>query len=260
MDQGIFAQRLRNHRNKLFAIEGKAVGYLNPEPLWTALAVFAWSRYNKSNPKNGVMSLKIRQAKLASSAVNKGQYPPEELKQIALVGRSNAGKSTLINTLINRKSLARTSSAPGKTRLLNFYEIQGLTDNEIPLTWHFVDLPGYGYAKVSKTERAKWLEIIETFLAHRPQDTFCWQLVDIRHTPSKEDLAMFDILRREGFPLQVIAAKADKISNNVKNKQLQMLGRELGLDWRQIAPFSAITKEGRQTLLEQVENFCLSQE
>ncbi len=199
--------------------------------------------------------MKIINASLAASAVNKSQYPPELLKQIALFGRSNAGKSSFINTLINRKALARTSSAPGKTRLLNFYLVEAKTKDELGLSWHMVDLPGYGYAKVSKKERAAWLEIIEVFLAERPEDKFCFQLMDIRHAPSKEDFAMFDILRGEGYPLKVIAAKADKISRGARAKHLQTLGEELGISRDEIIPFSAVTREGREEALALIKDF-----
>lgn len=201
--------------------------------------------------------MKILHARLETSAVQKSQFPESDLKQITLLGRSNAGKSSFINTLINRRGLARTSSTPGKTRLVNFYRVDAKTQDETPLSWHMVDLPGYGYAKVSKTERAALLVMIETFLADRPEDKLCFQLLDIRHAPSQEDFAIFDIMRRAGYPLHIIAAKADKISRGKRPQHLQMLGRELGIDWRQILPFSAITREGREQVLGMIEAFCL---
>ena len=197
--------------------------------------------------------IKIRNSQLAASAVKKEQYP-EPLPQIALFGRSNAGKSSLINTLINRKNLARTSSAPGKTRLLNFYQVEGLAENGAALNWHFVDLPGYGYAKVSKSERDQWLRIIEQLLA-TAAPRFCWQLVDIRHEPSALDVTMYQILRKAGFPVLVIANKSDKVGNNQKAQSLRQISAALGVPRQEIVVFSAVSREGRETLLQKAEEF-----
>lgn len=199
--------------------------------------------------------IKIKYAELAKSAVQKSQYPSEPLLQIVLVGRSNVGKSSLINCLINRKRLARTSSAPGKTRLLNFYRVEGVAGENTPVAWFFVDLPGYGYAKVSKTEREQFLQMIDRFLQEDMERKYCWQLVDIRHAPSKEDVAMCDILLRAGYRLQIVATKADKISRGAREKQLTMIARELGVPRERLLPFSAETRDGRETLLELAEAF-----
>jgi len=203
--------------------------------------------------------LKVKNSALATSAVKKSQYPEEKLPQIVLVGRSNVGKSSLINCLINRKNLARTSSAPGKTRLLNFYRIEGTDSNDIPRAWYFVDLPGYGYAKVAKTERANFLSIIENFLSEDQDEKYCWQLVDIRHAPSKEDIAMCDILIRAGYRLQIIVTKADKISRGARDKQITLIARELGVKREKIIPFSAETRDGKEQLLSLVEAFLAEQ-
>lgn len=200
--------------------------------------------------------LKIKQAELAASAVKPEQYPTEMLPEIALLGRSNAGKSTLINVLINRKNLARTSGAPGKTRLLNFYRIRAEDESGRELPFFFVDLPGYGYAKVAKTERGEWLTRIERFLTAHQQRLLCWQLVDIRHTPSAEDIAIHLALTEAGYNLRVIANKADKISKNARAKQVKTIARALGLPPAEITVFSSISREGREALLQEAEKHC----
>ena len=193
--------------------------------------------------------LKIKQASLATSAVKPEQYPEEVLPEIVLLGRSNAGKSSLINTLINRKNLARTSSAPGKTRLLNFYRIEASSPKGEAWPFFFVDLPGYGYAKVAKTERAEWLSRIERFLLEHQDRLLCWQLVDIRHKPSVEDQAMHQALSAAGFRLHIVANKADKISKNARAKQLKLIAETLQVPVAEITVFSAISREGRDELL-----------
>lgn len=198
--------------------------------------------------------LKIKNAALAASAVKPEQYPEEVLPEVALLGRSNAGKSSLINTLINRKNLARTSSAPGKTRLLNFYRITAEdSESSRALPFYFVDLPGYGYAKVAKTEREQWLDRIERFLSDHQQRLLCWQLVDIRHAPSNEDQAMHQVLSEAGFEIRVVANKADKISKNARAKQLRLISQALQVPLNELTVFSAISREGRECLLEQAE-------
>lgn len=203
--------------------------------------------------------LKIKQAELAASAVKPAQYPPEQLPEIALLGRSNAGKSSLINTLINRKNLARTSGAPGKTRLLNFYHVDAADEEGRELPFFFVDLPGYGYAKVAKTEREQWLERIEGLLTAHQQRLLCWQLVDIRHKPSVEDIAMHMALSDAGFSLRVIANKVDKISKNARAGQLKIIAQALEVPVTEITVFSAVSREGRETLLAAIEEHLKAQ-
>jgi len=205
--------------------------------------------------------LKIKNAVLATSAVKPDQYPTDELPQIVFLGRSNAGKSSLINTLINRKSLARTSSAPGKTRLLNFYGIDAAIVGEdalsttVEVPFYFVDLPGYGYAKVSKADRASWLNMIDRFLTTAKERKLLYQLVDIRHAPSAEDKEMSAILHDAGYNIRTIAAKADKISKSQKDKSLSVLSKDLFLPKDNFVVFSAITREGKEQVLSQVEDF-----
>ena len=199
--------------------------------------------------------LKIKNAALAASAVKKAQYPEEKLAEIVFLGRSNVGKSSLINTLLNRKNLARISGAPGKTRLLNFYRFTFTCDDGAEQAMYFVDLPGYGYAKVSRTERDKWLDMISEFLEERQGAKFCWQLVDIRHEPSIQDIEMHNILRNAGYRLMVVATKADKISRGQRAKHLAIIAKALGVHSGDIEVFSAVTREGKEQLLDVVEGF-----
>ena len=153
------------------------------------------------------------------SAVRENQYPKNGLPEIVLVGKSNVGKSSFINTMINRKKLARTSSEPGKTRQLNFYNIDNL--------FYFVDLPGYGYSKMSKQEQIKVGNFIEYYLKNRQEICLIIFLVDIRHDPTSNDFLMYDYVIRSGLPCMILANKADKIAKTkvddyVKNIQKQL--------------------------------------
>lgn len=201
--------------------------------------------------------LKVRKAELAASAVRPAQYPEEALPQIALFGRSNAGKSSLINALIDRKNLARTSSAPGKTRLLNFYRVEGrlcVNDSEQPCAWYFVDLPGYGYAKVSKSERENWLGMMEQYL-NTPAQRQCWQLMDIRHLPSAEDQLMRRALTEAGFAPLLIANKADKLGRSAQATSLRQIAAALGESRSSLVAFSAVTRQGKEELLLEAAAF-----
>ena len=146
----------------------------------------------------------IKNLQFEISAVKKEQYPKNRLPEIVLVGKSNVGKSSFINTMINRKKLARTSSEPGKTRQLNFYNMDNI--------FYFVDLPGYGYSKMSKQEQAKVGEFIEYYLANRKEICLIIFLVDIRHKPTSNDFLMYDYVIRSGLPCIIIANKSDKIA------------------------------------------------
>ncbi|MDR6554013.1 ribosome biogenesis GTP-binding protein YihA/YsxC [Paenibacillus qinlingensis] len=166
--------------------------------------------------------MKVNQAEFIISAVGPSQYPEDALPEIALAGRSNVGKSSLINCLISRKNLARTSSQPGKTQTLNYYKVnQDL---------YFVDLPGYGYAKVSKTKREQWGKFIESYLLNREPLRLVMQLVDLRHPPSKDDQAMYEWLRHMDVPVLVVATKADKIPKSKWPKHLKIVRETLGMD------------------------------
>lgn len=166
--------------------------------------------------------LNTHNASILLSAANKTHYPQDDLPEIALAGRSNVGKSSFINTLLGRKNLARTSSKPGKTQLLNFFNI----DDKI----RFVDVPGYGYAKVSKSERAKWGIMIEEYLTTRENLRAVVSLVDFRHEPSKEDIQMYEFLKYYEIPVIVVATKADKVPRGKWNKHESMVKKKLNFD------------------------------
>lgn len=165
--------------------------------------------------------MKITKAEFVISAVSPKQYPELAQPEIALVGRSNVGKSSLINKFLNRKGLARTSSQPGKTQTLNFYHI-----NE---AWYFVDLPGYGYAKVSKADKSRWAKFIDEYLSKREQLVGIIQLVDLRHPPSADDIAMAEWIRHSGLPQLVVATKADKISKGRWAAHKDVIKKQLAL-------------------------------
>ncbi len=192
--------------------------------------------------------MNVHNAEIVISAVSPKQYPETDLPEIALAGRSNVGKSSFINTLINRKNLARTSSKPGKTQTLNFY----LIENAL----HFVDVPGYGYAKVSKTERAKWGQMIETYITQRPQLKAVISLVDARHEPSKEDVQMYGFLKYYQLPVIVVATKIDKIPRGKWNKQESLIKKKLNFDSSDtFILFSSETKTGKEEAWQAIENY-----
>ncbi|MDQ0090841.1 GTP-binding protein [Paenibacillus anaericanus] len=165
--------------------------------------------------------MKVVNAEFVISAVGPDQYPVDGLPEIALAGRSNVGKSSLINRMINRKNLARTSSTPGKTQHLNYYRI----NDEV----YFVDFPGYGYAKVSKTKRQVWGEMIEKYLLDRETLRLVLLIVDLRHLPSKDDELMYDWLKHYDMPVCVVATKADKIPRSRWPKHLKLIREALAM-------------------------------
>ena len=189
--------------------------------------------------------MRIIRSELEAVAVRPNQYPDASLDEIAFVGRSNVGKSSLLNLLTNRKSLARVSGNPGKTRTINFYLIND--------AFRFVDLPGYGYAKVSKSITADWDRMMDDFFKQRKNLKRVVQLVDIRHEPSKLDVQMYEYLRRYGLDGLVCATKADKISGNQKQKNLSIIRKSLNLGKEdKIVPVSALKKTGHDVLLDYI--------
>jgi len=183
--------------------------------------------------------MKVTSAEIVISAVRPEQYPESDLPEFALAGRSNVGKSSFINKMLNRKSLARTSSKPGKTQTLNFFII-----NEM---MHFVDVPGYGYAKVSKSERAAWGKMIETYLTTREQLKAALLIVDLRHPPTKDDIMMYDFFKHYEIPCIVIATKADKIPRGKWQKHLKVTKETLQLEkGDEIILFSSETGQGKE--------------
>ncbi|NIQ88094.1 MAG: YihA family ribosome biogenesis GTP-binding protein [Deltaproteobacteria bacterium] len=184
----------------------------------------------------------IRSATFVCSAVTPEQYPPDDLPEVAFAGRSNVGKSSLINKILNRKKLVRTSKTPGRTQLLNFFEI-----NEL---WRFVDLPGYGYAKVPKEVQKRWRPMVENYLTTRVNLRGMVWLLDIRREVSKEDLTLWDWLRTKELTVIVVITKADKLSKNKRNKQAASIAKSLGMKARELIQFSAISGEGKDEIWE----------
>lgn len=190
--------------------------------------------------------MKIVKAELERVAVYKNQYPKDNLVEIAFAGRSNVGKSTFINSMVNRKNLARTSGKPGKTRTINFYNI----NDEL----RFVDLPGYGYAQTSKKEREKWGEIIGEYLNTRENLKEVILLVDIRHEPTDLDAIMYEWIKSYGFTGLVIATKADKISRGKYQHHVKIIKNKLGIeDAKLIIPYSAVDKFNTDKVWETIK-------
>ncbi len=190
----------------------------------------------------------IHDVKKPITIVEAKDYPIDEKPEFVLLGRSNVGKSSFINTLLNRKNIAYTSSSPGKTQTLNFYLI-----NE---SFYLVDVPGYGYARVSKTKRALFGSMIETYLAEREPLKHAFLLLDFRHDPSKEDQQMVEFLNYIGLPFTIIATKADKLSNNQQASQLKRLEASLSLDeYTEIIPFSSVSGLNKTLLLNTLLDF-----
>ncbi|CAA7599451.1 GTP-binding protein, ribosome biogenesis, YsxC [Acididesulfobacillus acetoxydans] len=187
----------------------------------------------------------IRKAEYVASAVKADQYPRDGLPEIALAGRSNVGKSSLINRFLGRRNLARTGNTPGKTQTLNFYRVNG--------AWYFVDLPGYGYAKVSQTVKAQWGGMTGNYFKKRENLRAVLQIVDIRREPSAEDLAMNAWLRGNGIPVLVVATKADKVARGQWPQHLKQISGSLAMEVWQIIPFSAASGFGADDLRAAVE-------
>jgi GTP-binding protein len=183
----------------------------------------------------------VKQAEFVISAVKPSQYPEDALPEIALAGRSNVGKSSLINRMVHRKNLARTSSKPGKTQTINFYRVNGQL--------YFADMPGYGFARVSKETKAAWARMIEGYLLNRRELKGVIQVVDVRHPPTRDDHTMYDWLKHYAIPVIVVATKADKIPRGKWQKHMKQV-RE-GLQIRADDPlilFSAETGQGKDEL------------
>lgn len=179
------------------------------------------------------------------------KLPENQLPEVAFAGKSNVGKSSLINGLMNRKSYARTSAQPGKTQTINFYNI-----NE---ALYFVDLPGYGYAKVSKELKEKWGKMIERYLRKSMQLRLVFLLIDIRHEPSANDAGMYEWIVQNGFYPVIIATKLDKINRSQVQRHIKMIKDTLNVEENTpIIPFSAVTKQGRDEIWELIETYALN--
>ncbi|MGY3730392.1 ribosome biogenesis GTP-binding protein YihA/YsxC [Lactococcus termiticola] len=197
--------------------------------------------------------MNINNLSLTISAASSKQYPETNIPEIALAGRSNVGKSSFINTILNRKNFARTSGQPGKTQLLNFYNIDD--------TVHFVDVPGYGYARVSKKEREKWGKMIEDYLTQRENLRAVVSLVDIRHEPSEDDILMYEFLKFYEIPVIVVATKADKIARGKWNKHEAMIKKALQFDSTDdFVIFSSFDKTGISEAWKALEQYIYVQD
>ncbi len=190
----------------------------------------------------------ISKAELVLSAAKKEQWPESQLKEICLAGRSNVGKSSLINTLCSRKKLAYVGNKPGKTRLLNFFNI----DDE----WMLVDVPGYGYANASKTMLIQFGQMMEDYFAKREQLKGMILIVDIRHKPTEDDCMMLEFARYHQIPTCIVATKADKLSHNKQIKQIEIIRKTLLINENEpLVLFSAETGKGREALWNEIERF-----
>lgn len=182
--------------------------------------------------------MKINKAEIITSAAKKEQYPQTNLKEIALAGRSNVGKSSFINKIINRRNLVRTSSKPGKTQTLNFYNI-----NDI---FCFVDVPGYGYAKVPKSEKEKWARMMEEYFEFREELGLVMLIVDLRHNPTQDDISMYHYIKHFDIPVVVVATKADKVKKSMKQKNINQIKIKMNIDLNDpVIAFSSETGEGK---------------
>lgn len=190
--------------------------------------------------------MKIISAKYITSAVSKNGIILDDVPEISFVGRSNVGKSSLINNLVGIKRLAKTSSTPGLTKMVNYFDING--------TMRFVDLPGYGYAKVGKGQKDVWSSLMEEYLALSHSLKLVFVLVDIRHEPSELDHMMIDYLIRMSIPFAVIATKADKLSKAAVAKSLQVISKELNIRKEMIFVHSSESSLGKDKILEYIEN------
>lgn len=191
----------------------------------------------------------IRSVELETVCGITSTLPENTLPEIAFAGKSNVGKSSLINGLMNRKSFARTSATPGKTQTINFYNI----NQEL----YLVDLPGYGYAKVSEQEKKKWGQMIERYLHQSKQLRAVFLLIDIRHAPSANDKMMYDWILSQGYHPIIIATKLDKLKRSQVQKQVKVVRQGLGLSKDSILiPFSAVTKQGRDEIWDLAEEIC----
>ena len=189
----------------------------------------------------------VKNAKFEISAVSKKQYPSGDLPEIVLVGKSNVGKSSFINTMINRKNLARTSNTPGKTRQINFYNIDE--------KFYFVDLPGYGFSKMSKKEKIISGRYIEEYLEQGKNVALIILLLDIRHNPTEDDILMYDYILRSNLPFIVLTNKADKIAVTKVDAEVERIKQSLGISFSTILPFSSERKIYIDNVWEKIENF-----
>ena len=194
----------------------------------------------------------IKRADFITSMKDYGDFATKGCPEVAFAGKSNVGKSSMINRLTNRGKLARISSTPGKTRLINVFHINA--------SINLIDLPGYGFAKVSKAEKASWGKMMQDYFARTQDLCQVFHLVDIRHEPTAEDREMNLFLRQTGIPFTVVATKADKISRGARLKYIAPICRALAVQPWQVIPFSSEDGTGREELLSRIEEVCFAQE
>ncbi|RJE47726.1 MULTISPECIES: ribosome biogenesis GTP-binding protein YihA/YsxC [unclassified Dehalobacter] len=195
----------------------------------------------------------FRKAEFVISAVKPQQYPEGSRPELAVSGRSNVGKSSLINKLVNRKALAKVGKTPGKTQTINFFNIND--------EWYLVDLPGYGYAKVAQETRMQWGKMMQTYFRLRENLKGVIQLVDIRHQPTEEDRMMMEMLKVNNIPVLVVATKADKIARGQRPKYLKIIAESFKMsDWKTIIPFSSEDGTGLQELNQAMDDIIFSTE
>lgn len=188
--------------------------------------------------------MKETKAQFVLAATDPSSFPQDQRAEVAFLGRSNVGKSSLLNSLLGVRGLARTSSTPGRTQSINFFLIEQ--------SFYFVDLPGYGYAKTSKEKRRAWGQLVERYLAERPQLVLSILLVDARHEPTLSDLQMKSWLQHHGLPFWVVCTKVDKLSANERRKAQQQAKATLGTD--RVIPYSSITREGSSQVWEVIRS------
>lgn len=192
--------------------------------------------------------MKINTIELIISAIRESQYPTDQKKEFLLVGRSNVGKSSFINSIINRKNYARTSATPGKTQTLNFYKIND--------EFYLVDAPGYGFAKVRNSLKKKFGLIIENYLKSRSNLQMVFLLIDFRHKPTEDDALMYNYLKYYNIPVTVVCTKVDKVSKNNHQKNKNVIIKELNLNnENDIILFSSITKTGKNEVYDEIEKY-----
>lgn len=194
----------------------------------------------------------VKNVEFVKSATKPREYPETAQPEIAFAGRSNVGKSSLINVLVNRKNLVRTSNTPGRTQLINFFAVNG--------AFSLVDLPGYGFARVPLAVKRQWGPMMETYLASRPNLRAVVLILDIRRIPTAEDRQMLDWLDRYAIPALLVVTKCDKVSKNERAKQADVIARTLGVAKESLSFFSALSKDGRDGVWERIEAFLAGME
>ena len=194
--------------------------------------------------------MKINSVELEISAVRRSQYPDDDMPEFLMIGRSNVGKSSFVNTLVNRKNIARTSARPGKTQTLNFYNVND--------TFYLVDVPGYGYAAVNKEQQKKFGMMIEEYIKSRHELKRVFLLVDFRHKPTEDDLLMYNYLKYYNVPVTIVATKVDKVGSSKKDKNYKVLVDTMNLVvGDDIVLFSSVSKLGREEILTKINNLSI---